>query len=146
MTHEFQISRTLSAGVSPPLGADWWVDGDDESLIAISHRFAFKTSELRVETCRLLLNSARDPEWTEQVLELAKRVQQVDHEVATWLITVPSVFRFRTLCWINDDNTDSITGASHDEAEVLPGRVDLYPDYVTAGVSKHFLPLANVLR
>ncbi|KAK0625966.1 hypothetical protein B0T14DRAFT_89372 [Immersiella caudata] len=125
------LSRTLSAGVLPPVGADYWVDEADTSFISTCHRFVLKTSEIRVEVSALLAGSRRGEE-RDRVVEMSKRVQALDHDIAAWLADLPPAYRFRTVCWIEDDNTDSITGAPHDRDEVFPGRIDVYPDYVTA--------------
>ncbi|KAK4455421.1 hypothetical protein QBC34DRAFT_67644 [Podospora aff. communis PSN243] len=127
------LSRTLSAGVSPPAGVDYWVDENDTTFISTCHRFVLKTSEMRVEVSRLLAGGRRGEQYDhDRVVEMSKRVQALDHEIAAWLAELPPAYRFRTVCWIEDDNTDSVTGAPHDKDEVFPGRIDVYPDYVTA--------------
>jgi len=112
---------------------NYWVDDADSSVISACHRFVLKTGQLRVEASGLLAGGRRGDEH-EQVIEMSKRVQALDHEIATWLITMPPEHRFRTVCWIDDDYTESITGATHDKTEVFPGRIDVYPDYVTASM------------
>ncbi|KAK0651168.1 hypothetical protein B0T16DRAFT_426125 [Cercophora newfieldiana] len=126
------LSRTLSAGVSPPVSADYWIDDADTSLISTCHRFVLETSALRVESSRLLSSGRRGGDEHEQAVAMSRRVEVLDHTIATWLATMPQEHRFRTVCWINDDNTDSVTGAIHNKDEVFPGRIDIYPDYVTA--------------
>ena len=128
-----QISRTLSAGMAPPGGADWWEDAENASLISTCQQFALKTGELRVRTSALLAQSRRDPNHMELVADMAKQVQELDHRVAAWLMSVPPAFRFRTLCWVDEDIADVRPFDRLSEAEVFPGRVDIYPDFVTAG-------------
>lgn len=127
------LSRMLSAGVAPPVGVDYWIVSDDTSFIPACHRFVFKTCELRVEASRLLAGGRRDEDH-EHVVEMSQRVQALDYEIAAWLVNMPPELRFRTVCWINNDYTDTTTGTAHDPEEVFPGRIDVYPDYVTAAV------------
>ena len=125
------MSRVLSSGQPLPFGIDWWMaGGDTESLFADSQRFALGYSELRAEANRLLANSAsRSPESFAQIRQLAKRVQNLDHEIVTWLDSIPGELRPTLVCWVSGYG---IGVDSYGEVEAFPGRVDKYPDFVTA--------------
>ncbi|KAK1761504.1 hypothetical protein QBC47DRAFT_289621 [Echria macrotheca] len=125
------ISRTLSAGAAPPGGADWWAEPGPESIFAACHRFALTTGEIRARTTGLLANSGRDSKSIEQIAGMARRIHELDHEIASWLISVPSEYRFHTICWVDQQPNDMFNNIA--EAEAFPGRVDVYPDFVTAG-------------
>ncbi len=130
-----QVSRVLSSGQPLPFGIDWWMTGGDtESLFADSQRFALRYSELRAEANRLLANSAsRAPESLAQIRQLARRVQSLDQEIATWLDSIPEASRPTLVCWVSGDDIGVVRGVdSYDEVEAFPGRVDKYPDFVTA--------------
>ena len=108
--------------------------GDTESLFARSQRFALGYSELRAEANHLLANSAsRPPESFAQIRHLAKRVQSLDHEIATWLDSIPEELRPTLVCWVSRDDIGVTRGIDrYSEVEAFPGRVDRYPDFVTA--------------
>ncbi len=108
--------------------------GDTESLFAASQRFALAYSELRAEANRLLANSvSRSFESLAQIRQLARRVQSLDQEIATWLGSIPESSRPTLVCWVSGDGIGAARGADgYDEIEAFPGRVDKYPDFVTA--------------
>ncbi|KAK3298053.1 uncharacterized protein B0H64DRAFT_136845 [Chaetomium fimeti] len=126
------VSRVLSSGLQLPFGADWWMSGGDtESLFANCQRFNLKFSELRAEANQLLANASRSPESLAQMHETAKRIQGLDQEVASWLASIPGEFRFRTVCLVPADGPETPSG-NFGEKEAFPGRVDVYPDFVSA--------------
>ncbi|KAK4156353.1 white-opaque regulator 1 [Chaetomidium leptoderma] len=123
------VSRVLSSGLPLPFGADWWMSGGDtESIFAGCQRFALGLSELRAETTRLLANTSRSPESLAQTQELGKRVQSLDGDIASWMASIADEFCFKAVWWVPQEKVDSNLG----EAEVFAGRVDVYPDLVTA--------------
>ncbi|KAK3321233.1 hypothetical protein B0T19DRAFT_262254 [Cercophora scortea] len=128
------ISRTLSAGIPPPLGVDWWMQGGDtDSLPATCQLFSLKTGELRAEVARLMTGISRTEESIKIMLEMSQRVRSLDHDIATWLDSIPPESSPRTLCWMWDDEFNLSRGTkSYGEVAVFPGRVDIYPDLVTA--------------
>jgi hypothetical protein len=107
--------------------------GDTDSIFATCQRFALRYSDLRVETGRLLANPSRSPESLAQIHQLAKRIQTLDAQIAYWLESIPDEFRFKTVCWVSEDDIGVLNrGGGYGEVEVFPGRVDIYPDFVTA--------------
>ncbi|EAQ87016.1 hypothetical protein CHGG_08269 [Chaetomium globosum CBS 148.51] len=126
------VSRVLSSGLPLPFGTDWWMAGGDTgSLFANCQRFNLRFSELRAEANRLLGNASRSPESLAQMHETATRIQDLDQEVADWLVSIPDEFRFRTVCLVPADGPGNPSGSSG-EKEAFPGRVDVYPDFVSA--------------
>lgn len=105
--------------------------GDTESLFANCQRFNLRFSELRAEANQLLVNASRSPESLAQMHETAKRIQGLDEEIANWLISIPDEFRFRTVCLVPTDGSENPSG-NFGEKEAFPGRVDVYPDFVSA--------------
>lgn len=108
--------------------------GDTESIFAQCQRFALAYSELRGVINRLLATSSRSPESLAQTQRLAGRVQDLDRDIDNWLSSIPDEFRFKTVGWASENELGLSTGRSYAETEVFPGRVDVYPDYVTAMV------------
>jgi hypothetical protein len=108
--------------------------GDTESLFAQCQSFALAYSELRGEVNRLLATSQRSPQSLAQTKQLAARVQTLDQGIASWLASIPDEFRFKTVGWISEDELGISRGRSYAEVDVFPGRVDVYPDFVTAMV------------
>jgi hypothetical protein len=117
------------------MGTEWWMAGSDTNNFSVGcHRFCLKTSELSAEVSRLLAGMTRGPEAMELVIEMARKVQAVDQELATWLLSVPEEFRFRTLCWIWEDEIQMPPDAGYGGVDVFPGRVDVYPNFIIANV------------
>jgi hypothetical protein len=108
--------------------------GDTESLFAQCQSFALAYSELRGEINRLLATSQRSPQSLAQTKQLAGRVQTLDQDIVSWLASIPDEFRFKTVGWVSEDELGISRGRSYPEVEVFPGRVDVYPDFVTAMV------------
>jgi hypothetical protein len=106
--------------------------GDTDSLLATSQRFALKYSELRGEASGFLASASRSPESIERIHDIAQRVQSTDQDIASWLISIPDKFRYKTLCWVRKHTTVLSKDYNYDDAEAFPGRVDTYPDFVTA--------------
>ncbi|KAK4187572.1 putative transcriptional regulatory protein [Podospora australis] len=130
---QFLVSRTLSSGAPLPFGTDWWFDTEDSNtLLAVAQRFAMRYSEMRAETTRLLKNFSRTPESDEQLRKLIKEIQGIDREIAKWLASLPEESRSRTLCWVWEEDVGLTKMGNYAEIEVFPGRVDVYPDFVSA--------------
>ncbi|KAG7285598.1 hypothetical protein NEMBOFW57_010227 [Staphylotrichum longicolle] len=127
------VSRVLSSGVPLPFGTEWWMSGGDtESIFAACQRFALGYSEFRAEANRLLANASRTPECIANISRLAERIQALDYDIANWLVSVPARYRFTTVCWVSKDELGLSDGVGYDEVQVFPGRVDRYPDFVSA--------------
>ncbi|KAK4122513.1 hypothetical protein N657DRAFT_719352 [Parathielavia appendiculata] len=129
-----QISRVLSSGLPLPFGVDWWMSaGDTSSVFATCQRFALEFSELRVEANHLLANGLRSSELCFQAKQLARRVEILGDGIASWLASIPADFRFQPICWVSEHDIDvSRRDGGYGEMDVFPGRVDIYPDFITA--------------
>ncbi|KAK3344568.1 hypothetical protein B0H65DRAFT_463830 [Neurospora tetraspora] len=133
------LGRALTSGTPPPLGVDWWMDGmGDGHLLpsAAMHRFALRVSELRAEAAALLAGITRTAGNIELMQQMAHRVRLLDQEIASWLLSLPPNLRFKTLCWLSDEEVGLSPGRQYNysKLEVFPGRVDMYPDFVTARI------------
>ncbi|KAK3386880.1 hypothetical protein B0H63DRAFT_141793 [Podospora didyma] len=128
------ISRSLSAGMPLPFGVDWWTSrgGGTRSLAEAAEHFSLRTAQLFGDTSHLLeKTNTHTPEGIASVLEMWKRVNAMDQEIADWLVAIPAEYRAKTLCWIADGPPHALTPL--DQLEAFPGsRVDVYPDFVTA--------------
>lgn len=123
----------LSSGLTLPFGVDWWMSvGDTGSLFARCQRFALGYSGLRVEVNRLLGKAARSPESITEARQLAERVRSMNDDIASWMASIPDELRFKTVCWMPEAEARVREGDGYDQAEAYPGRVDIYPDFVTA--------------
>ncbi|KAM7220845.1 hypothetical protein V8F06_003739 [Rhypophila decipiens] len=154
------ISLSLSHGQGPPLGVDFWMDGVEEDeiggLMATSQRLVLRTAEIRAQVSRtmervtaLKRESPGRSLWgqeIEEITELLARVRLLDREIAQFLSRVPPS---QTLTWIGEVGDPRFSG-NLQESEVYPGRVDVYPDVMTAGlwntarVSRLILASSNI--
>lgn len=106
--------------------------GDTDSLFATCQRFALRYTELRDQVTLIMVAAPRSPQTIARMHELAKRVEQTDRDLAGWLVCVPDELGFRTLCWLWEDDLGLSKGVKYSDVEVFPGRVDVYPDFMTA--------------
>jgi hypothetical protein len=106
--------------------------GDTESIFAVCQRFALGYSELRGEANHLLANASRSPECLAHISRLAERIQSLDYDIATWMVAIPEEYRFTTVCWVSKEELGLSNGVGYDEVQAFPGRVDQYPDFVSA--------------
>ncbi|KAK3944460.1 hypothetical protein QBC46DRAFT_440767 [Diplogelasinospora grovesii] len=126
------MARTLSSGIAPPVGVDWWMGGGDtDSLSAKAQHFGLETAALRAEVSSLMTNLSRTPESVGLMGQMRQRVQAIDQEIAEWMDIVPEQSRPRTLCCVWEENL-KFTRTGYGDIEVFPGRVDVYPDFMTA--------------
>ncbi|KAK4164966.1 putative transcriptional regulatory protein [Cladorrhinum sp. PSN259] len=146
------ISRTLSSGIPLPLGTDWWMcDEYSDTLLAAAQRYALRCGELRADSTKLLAAlSGERPLGSESIKKLRKEAQRVrdcDSSIASWLATIPEELRFVPFCWVSEkdilagllskkvkgnDDGDINLNRYYAQGDVFPGRVDVYPDFVTA--------------
>ncbi|KAL1839715.1 hypothetical protein VTJ49DRAFT_1220 [Mycothermus thermophilus] len=136
----YLISRTLSSGAPLPFGSEWWMSGGDtNTLFSRCQRFALSYGELRTEVDRFLITTlssrSHEPEPLSQQRHLQKRVHDLDRDVLHWLASIPEPFRFRTVGTVSEDDLEQHARGGfirYGETEVFPGRLDVYPDFVTA--------------
>ncbi|KAK3392217.1 hypothetical protein B0T20DRAFT_50313 [Sordaria brevicollis] len=130
------LGRALTSGMPPPFGVDWWMDGvgDGHLLPNAMHRFALQVSELRAEASALLAGITRTAGNIALMHQMAHRVRLLDQEIASWLLALPPNLRFKTLCWLSPEEVGLTSGRQYPDLEAFPGRIDMYPDFVTAGI------------
>ncbi|KAK0670874.1 putative transcriptional regulatory protein [Cercophora samala] len=128
------VSRTLSSGMPIPFGTDWWMSSgvENNTLLATSQHLALKYTDIRTESNLLLAGQTKSPHSIEQIHQLIQKVQALDREIINWQASVPEQFCFQTLCWVCEDDIGLSKGGDYGQVEVFPGRVDVYPDFVTA--------------
>ncbi|KAL2265136.1 hypothetical protein VTJ83DRAFT_6236 [Remersonia thermophila] len=134
------ISRTLSSGAPVPFGSDWWMSGGNtDTLFSRCQRFALAYGEVRADVDRFLVatpsSRSHEPEPLAQQRRLLRRVHDLDRDLLHWLASVPESFRFRTVGTVTEADLGPHARGGfvrYDEADAFPGRVDVYPDFVTA--------------
>jgi hypothetical protein len=131
-----QIILTLSSGKAPVMGAEWWIqDAIMEPTAAELQRLGLKAGELRAEITRVIASAARTPDNIRLVQDLMHQAQTLDEEVAAWMRSVPPNWKPKTVCWQQQHELGVPGGATdYSEAEVFPGRVDVYHDFPIAGI------------
>ncbi|KAI1656063.1 hypothetical protein F4813DRAFT_391046 [Daldinia decipiens] len=124
------IIHSLTAGTTPTMGAEWWIDDAIRDKTAAScHRLMIKLGEYRAEVTRLMNSMARTPDNVEIMTDMLRRIQTVDQEVVAWMRNVPEDWKFRTVTW-----EDHVPNGDYSKAEVFPGRVDVYHDFYITSV------------
>lgn len=124
------IARTLSSGTSTGMGVNWWLPESvaEDSIGARFQRFSLETSDLRAEVTRLLTSLPRNDQGLNIMLEMLRKVQGLDHRIASWLKGLPAEYQPTPLYWEYKVLKDG--EAKH--APVYPGRVDGYYDLMIA--------------
>lgn len=72
---------------------------------------------------------SRKPENVAFILSLLRRAQALDAECLAWMKSIPEQWQYKTLCW-----EDNVPRGDYANAEVFPGRVDVYNDFWIASV------------
>ncbi|CAJ2508574.1 Uu.00g136000.m01.CDS01 [Anthostomella pinea] len=122
--------HSLTTGKAPIMGAEWWItDAVKDRTAAQSQRLMIKTGELRAEITRLMGFMTRTPDNVEIMLDMIRKAQTVDQEVVSWMKNVPEDWHFQTVAW-----EDNVPNGDYSNAEVFPGRVDMYKDFWIASI------------
>ncbi|KAG6353604.1 hypothetical protein INS49_005566 [Diaporthe citri] len=126
------IARTLSSGTSSVMGVNWWLPESvaADSIGARYQRFALEVSDLRAEVTRLMATLSRNDQGLELMLEMLRKVQDLDLQMANFLRGLPAEYQFTPLYW-----EDKVLGDGEvRHAPVYPGRVDAYSDLIVASM------------
>lgn len=126
------IARTLSSGTSSVMGVNWWLPESvaADSIGARYQRFALEVSDLRAEVTRLMATLSRNDQGLELMLEMLRRVQDLDLQMANFLQGLPAEYQFTPLYW-----EDRVLGDGEvRHAPLYPGRVDAYSDLIVASI------------
>lgn len=115
------------------MGANWWLKESEacDPTGARFQRFCLEISDLRAEVTRMMACLARTEDGLEIMLEMLRRIKNLDHQMATWTAGLPAEYQPQTLYYELDRCS---SGGSLRTAAVFPGRVDVYRDIVTAAV------------
>ncbi|KAI2469173.1 hypothetical protein F4781DRAFT_422197 [Annulohypoxylon bovei var. microspora] len=125
------IIHSLTSGTTPIMGAEWWIDDAVRDGTATQcHRLMIRTGELRAAVTALMNSTPRSPANIDVMLAMIRRLQAADQLVVAWMRDVPPAWRFRTVAW--EDGVPP--GGDYANAEVFPGRVDMYRDFYIASV------------
>lgn len=127
------IISSLSSSKAPPLGLDWWLadqkDDQKDDAASFVTKLNLRIAELRCEINAALTTYPRTPEYFQEVTNLMKRAQAMEQEYLDWEATLPDELRPHTVAWV-----DQVPGGDITEAEVCPGKVDMYGDFWTANM------------
>ncbi|KAF4121547.1 Fungal Zn(2)-Cys(6) binuclear cluster domain [Geosmithia morbida] len=126
-----QMIGFMHANQTPPtMSAEWWTSGDTHDTTACAtQRLSIRVGELRAEVNRLLSTLDRTPDNIQLMLDLMRRCQMMDQELANWFHDAPPHYTYKTAAW-----EDNVPNGDYFKAEVYPGRVDLYQDLWVASV------------
>ncbi|KKY30768.1 putative negative acting factor [Diaporthe ampelina] len=126
------IARTLSSGTSSVMGVNWWLPESvaADSIGARYQRFALEVSDLRAEVTRLMATLSRNDQGLELMLEMLRRVQDLDLQMANFLQGLPAQYQLTPLYW--EDRVLGDGDVRH--APIYPGRVDAYSDLIVASI------------
>lgn len=126
------IARTLSSGTSSVMGVNWWLPESvaADSIGARYQRFALEVTDLRAEVTRLMATLARNDQGLELMLEMLRKVQDLDLQMANFLSGLPAEYQVTPLYW-----EDKVLGEGEvRHAPIYPGRVDAYSDLIVASI------------
>ena len=115
------------------MGVEWWTD--DTVINETPHliqALTVRTCEIRARIAQLIDTLTKTPENIELMLEVIRKAKAVDQDVAAWQQNYGSAedWRPKTIAW-----EDSVTDGDYANAEVFPGRVDVYNDIWIGSVS-----------
>lgn len=86
-------------------------------------QFCIRTAELNAHVSKMLVTISRTPEDIERVKDIIQQCHTLDQQYVRWTEAVPEEFGWETVDWQvyvpHDDYTN---------ADVFPGRVDIYGD------------------
>lgn len=130
------IARTLSSGTSSVMGVNWWLPESvaADSIGARYQRFALEVSDLRAEVTRLMATLSRNDQGLELMLEMLRKVQDLDLQMANFLHGLPAEYQVTPLYWENERVFGGGDGDQVRHAPVYPGRVDAYSDLIVASI------------
>lgn len=120
----------LTTSKRPPGGAEWWLE--DAPKDEYGHKVTqlhLKAVDLRAEINDLMTVLVRTPETQEKVTELMFRAQDLDNLYADFVANVPDEWKYETVAW-----EDTVSSSNLEQAEVCPGKVDLYSDMFVIAV------------
>ncbi|PVH87857.1 hypothetical protein DL98DRAFT_648778 [Cadophora sp. DSE1049] len=124
------LVSALSGSKPLTMGAEWWIADieKDKTGIFITY-LSCRVAELRSELNNALSTFPRTPEYFQEVTNIMRRGQALEHECVEWEAMLPDEWRPRTVSWV-----DQVPGGDITKAEVFPGKVDMYSDISIANL------------
>ncbi|KAG4436391.1 hypothetical protein IFR05_008114 [Cadophora sp. M221] len=120
----------LSGSKPLAMGAEWWiVDAEKDKVGIFVIGLSCRVAELRVELNTALATFPRTPEYFQEVANIMRRGQALEAECVEWQAALPDEWRPRTVAWV-----DQVPGGDITNAEVFPGKVDMYSDITIASL------------
>ncbi|KAH7382955.1 hypothetical protein BKA64DRAFT_582795 [Cadophora sp. MPI-SDFR-AT-0126] len=126
-----QMLVSVLSGSKPlTMGAEWWIADIEKDKIGIFITYlSCRVAELRVELNNALSTFPRTPEYFQEVTNIMRRGQALEHDCVEWEAMLPEEWRPRTVSWV-----DQVPGGDITKAEVFPGKVDMYHDVSIANL------------
>ncbi|OAA36308.1 negative acting factor [Metarhizium rileyi] len=120
----FMIIHSLTTGSSLAAGYTWCTtDSTYDDYASQCEKFCVRTTELNAHVSKLLASISRTPKDTDRVKDVIRQCNSLDQDYVRWTEAVPEDFRWETIDWQ--------VYVPHDDyanADVFPGRVDVYAD------------------
>lgn len=117
--------------MAPVGGAEWWLHENErgDAIGSRCQRFSLEISDLRAEVTRLMSVLPRNDHAVDIMLEMLKKVHDLDRQIANWLNALPEEYQYTAVYWENGS-----PGTPIKNVPVFPGRVDAYHDLVAASM------------
>lgn len=133
MLNIYQIVSCIITSKQPGLGTDWWLSEDmqDEHARFIA-LLCMRIAETRTRLNEILATSPRTPANIEKVLGVMRQAQAMELEFQEWENSLSESWRPKAVAWI-----DNIAIGNLADAELCPGRVDMFEDLFVAYVWNH---------
>lgn len=119
-----QIIHSLTTGSPLASGIAWCTaDSTYDDYASQCEQFCVRTVELNAHVSELLASISRTPKDMDRVKDVIQQCHSLDQHFVRWTDAVPDEFRWETVDWQ--------VYVPHDDyanADVFPGRVDVYAD------------------
>ncbi|KAK2612496.1 hypothetical protein QQS21_001434 [Conoideocrella luteorostrata] len=123
------VIHTLSTGKPPDMAIEGPIkDRLEKEPVIKCQQLGIYAADLKAKATRLL-QLPRTTETTELLKKLVRDCQSLDKDFASWSESLPDNFRWETGAWERPLRRGDFT-----EAEVYPGRIDIYQDVWAASV------------
>ncbi|EXV00173.1 Zn(2)-Cys(6) zinc finger domain protein [Metarhizium robertsii] len=120
----FMIIHSLTTGSPLASGIAWCTaDSTYDDYASQCEQFCVRTVELNAHVSELLASISRTPKDMDRVKDVIQQCHSLDQHFVRWTDAVPDEFRWETVDWQ--------VYVPHDDyanADVFPGRVDVYAD------------------
>lgn len=122
--------RLIIINNEPPTKIEWWpADISVDNYTARCHELYLRTMEIRALIHPILKTGQRTAENVSLMHQLLQKCKDIDQEFVLWSECVPNDHHRQVIAW-----ETNVTNLNYAKAEVFPGRVDRYPNVITAAL------------